>query len=57
MVINLDKFVGFYQNVLKICNDNMEVIFGNLVNVNMLGYKVCGIDFQSVMVKVQYFSG
>lgn len=49
MVINLDKLVGFYELVFIICIECMEVIFGNLVNVNMFGYKVWDIDFNKVM--------
>jgi len=57
MAINLDKLVGFHQNALKIRNDNMEVISGNLANANTPGYKARGIDFQNAMAKAQHSSG
>ena len=53
MAINLDKLVGFHQNALKIRNDKMEVIAGNLANANTPGYKSRGIDFQKAMAQAQ----
>ena len=57
MAINLDKLVGFHQNALKILNDKMEVISGNLANANTPGYKARGIDFQNAMAKAQQSHG
>lgn len=57
MAINLDKLVGFHQNALKIRNDKMEVIAGNLANANTPGYKARGIDFQKAMAQAQHSSG
>ena len=54
MAINLDKLVGFHQNALKIRNDKMEVIAGNLANANTPGYKARGIDFQKTISPMSY---
>lgn len=49
MAINLDKLTAFQENALKIRNQRMEVIAGNLANANTPGYKARDIDFASAM--------
>lgn len=53
MAISLDKMVGLHQQALKVRNDRMEVISGNLANANTPGYKARDIDFQKAMRTAQ----
>lgn len=57
MAISLDRLVGFHENALKVRNDKMEVIAGNLANANTPGYKAKGIDFQKAMASAQRSQG
>lgn len=57
MAINLDKLVGFHQNALKVRNNQMEVMSGNLANANTPGYKARAIDFNQAMAAARHASG
>ena len=49
MAISLDRLAGFHHNALKVRQEKMEVISGNIANANTPGYKARDIDFQSAM--------
>ncbi len=49
MAINLDKMVNLHHSAVKVREQNMEVIAGNLANANTPGYKARGIDFKAAM--------
>ena len=49
MAINLDRMVNLHHSAVKVREQKMEVIAGNLANANTPGYKAKSIDFKSAM--------
>lgn len=51
MSISFDRVFGIYQQVFSFCVQCVEVLVNNLVNVDILNYKVCDLDFVVVFVE------
>jgi flagellar basal-body rod protein FlgB len=56
MAINLDRMVNLHHIAVKVREQKMEVIAGNLANANTPGYKAKAVDFKAAMDKAMQYS-